>query len=71
LDQERGLLAAQLQALKDLQNSLEKRAQEENKKFTEQLSNLEKSFIDWQDDIKQGGRVSLDTFSKTIAEEVD
>ncbi len=71
LNQERELLAAQLQALNDLQNSLEKRAQEENKKLAEQMSNLEKTFIDWQEDIKQGGRVSLDTFSKTVAEEVD
>lgn len=70
-NQEADLLDAQISAVRDEHDAMEKKLTGESENVLKQLSELEAEHLAWQTDIKEGGRVALDTFGKTVAEEVD
>lgn len=70
-NQEAELLATQISAHRGEHYAMEKKLKSESDNVLKQLRELEAEHLAWQTDIKDGGRVALDTFSKTVAEEVD
>lgn len=70
-NQEADLLNTQITALRGEHHAMEAKLQSESETLRRQVRDLEADFLEWQTDLRQGGRVALDRFSKSVAEEVE